>query len=183
MILATERLILRPWEARDTAPYAAMMGDPHVRRFYPTTMTAEETAADMERHRESLREEGLAMCTAELRDGGDLVGLIGICRIPACAGCAAGRTRGRDRLGVRSTFLGPRPRPRGCYRLARLRLGDVGLPDLVAFTSRINTPSRRAMEKLGVRRDPADDFMHPRIAEGHPLREHVLYRIGNPRLS
>ena len=26
-------------------------------------------------------------------------------------------------------------------------------------------------------RDPADDFEHPRVAVGHPLRPHVLYRI------
>jgi hypothetical protein len=25
--------------------------------------------------------------------------------------------------------------------------------------------------------DAADDFDHPRLAEGHPLRRHVLYRI------
>ena len=24
--------------------------------------------------------------------------------------------------------------------------------------------------------DPADDFNHPLLAEGHPLRRHVLYR-------
>ena len=27
-------------------------------------------------------------------------------------------------------------------------------------------------------RDPTDDFDHPRLAEGDPLRRHVLYRIG-----
>ena len=26
-------------------------------------------------------------------------------------------------------------------------------------------------------RDPADDFDHPALAPGHPLRPHVLYRI------
>jgi hypothetical protein len=33
------------------------------------------------------------------------------------------------------------------------------------------------MERLGMKHDPADDFDHPRLAEGHPLRPHVLYRI------
>ena len=40
-----------------------------------------------------------------------------------------------------------------------------------------NLPSRRVMEKLGMRHDPRNDFDHPRLAEGHPLRRHVLYRI------
>lgn len=25
--------------------------------------------------------------------------------------------------------------------------------------------------------DPADEFDHPLVPEGHPLRKHVLYRI------
>jgi hypothetical protein len=25
--------------------------------------------------------------------------------------------------------------------------------------------------------DPRDDFEHPRLLEGHPLRSHVLYRL------
>jgi len=33
------------------------------------------------------------------------------------------------------------------------------------------------MDRLGMTRDPADDFDHPRLPEGHPFRRHVLYRI------
>jgi len=36
------------------------------------------------------------------------------------------------------------------------------------------------MERLGMTHDPADDFEHPRVPEGHPLRRHVLYRIRRP---
>jgi hypothetical protein len=36
------------------------------------------------------------------------------------------------------------------------------------------------MERLGMTRDAGDDFDHPRIEEGDPLRRHVLYRIGAP---
>jgi hypothetical protein len=33
------------------------------------------------------------------------------------------------------------------------------------------------MQKIGMTRDGAGDFEHPRIAEGSPIRPHVLYRI------
>jgi RimJ/RimL family protein N-acetyltransferase len=33
------------------------------------------------------------------------------------------------------------------------------------------------MEKLGMRHTPEDDFDHPKLAEGHPFRRHVLYRL------
>ena len=32
-----------------------------------------------------------------------------------------------------------------------------------------------------MQRDPAGDFDHPRLAEGDPLRRHILYRIGRAR--
>jgi hypothetical protein len=36
------------------------------------------------------------------------------------------------------------------------------------------------MEKIGMTRDASDDFEHPALLPGHPLRRHVLYRIRKP---
>jgi RimJ/RimL family protein N-acetyltransferase len=43
-----------------------------------------------------------------------------------------------------------------------------------------NLRSRAVMERLGMRRDPAEDFDHPALPDGHRLRRHVLYRLGAP---
>lgn len=53
----------------------------------------------------------------------------------------------------------------------------LGLREIVSFTVPANRRSRRVMEKIGMARDPAGDFDHPALPEGHPLRRHVLYRI------
>jgi hypothetical protein len=53
----------------------------------------------------------------------------------------------------------------------------LGLPEIVAMTTVHNERSRRVMRRLGMTRDPADDFDHPDIVRGHPLRGHVLYRL------
>jgi ribosomal-protein-alanine N-acetyltransferase len=45
------------------------------------------------------------------------------------------------------------------------------------MTSIANTRSWRVMEKLGMRRDPGDDFLHPTLPPDHPLAPHILYRI------
>jgi RimJ/RimL family protein N-acetyltransferase len=63
----------------------------------------------------------------------------------------------------------------------RYALGEGGLAEVVSFTTESNAASRRIMEKLGMTHNPADDFDHPRIPEGHPLRWHVLYRISGPK--
>jgi hypothetical protein len=33
------------------------------------------------------------------------------------------------------------------------------------------------MEAIGMKRSPDEDFDHPALADGHPLRRHVLYRL------
>jgi RimJ/RimL family protein N-acetyltransferase len=40
-----------------------------------------------------------------------------------------------------------------------------------------NVRSRAVMHKLGMTHDPRDDFDHPRVPDGHPLKRHVLYRL------
>ena len=53
---------------------------------------------------------------------------------------------------------------------------ELGLPEVVSFTTVANVRSRAVMERLGMTRDPAEDFDHPSVEPGHPLRRHVLYR-------
>ena len=62
---------------------------------------------------------------------------------------------------------------------------SLRLDQVVAFTTPDNVASRRVMERLGMARDPRDDFEHPLLPEGHVLRPHVLYRAraNLPRLS
>ncbi len=58
-----------------------------------------------------------------------------------------------------------------------VEVGRVGLDEIVSFTAATNQRSQRVMEKLGMRRDIADDFDHPAVAAPSPLRPHVLYRL------
>jgi RimJ/RimL family protein N-acetyltransferase len=62
---------------------------------------------------------------------------------------------------------------------AALRHGftEAGLHEIVSFTTRSNVRSQAVMRRLGMTRDPADDFDHPQLAPEHPLRRHVLYRL------
>ena len=62
-------------------------------------------------------------------------------------------------------------------RAVRIGFADVGLDQLVSMTAVVNLPSRRVMERLGMTRDPADDFEHPSVPEGTSMRPHVLYRL------
>lgn len=180
MRLETERLVLRPWEDRDRQPMAAIMADPTVRRFYPATLSAEETDAQLDHHIEMTAQHGLGVAAAEQKATGELIGLIGLAVLPELMQDAIPGRPGVEIgwvLGER--FWGQGLAPEG----ARAWLNyawSIGLPEVVAFTAAINLPSQRVMEKIGMTRNPSGDFMHPRINEGHRLRHHVLYRIVNP---
>jgi RimJ/RimL family protein N-acetyltransferase len=53
----------------------------------------------------------------------------------------------------------------------------LGLDAIVSFTATTNAPSIAVMQRLGMTRDPAEDFDHPAVPVGHPVRRHVLYRL------
>jgi RimJ/RimL family protein N-acetyltransferase len=52
----------------------------------------------------------------------------------------------------------------------------LALPEIVSFTVPTNVRSRRVMERIGMIRNPNDDFDHPGLPEGHLLRRHILYK-------
>lgn len=64
------------------------------------------------------------------------------------------------------------------YGFETLRLDEI-----VAFTTSTNPASQRVTEKIGMRRDEADDFDHPLLPAESPLRPHVLYRCRQPEES
>ena len=63
----------------------------------------------------------------------------------------------------------------------RFAFERAGLPQIVSMTAVGNLRSRAVMHKLGMTHDPDDDFDHPRVPDGHPLKRHVLYRLTTER--
>jgi RimJ/RimL family protein N-acetyltransferase len=58
---------------------------------------------------------------------------------------------------------------------------NLDTPKVAAITNIKNTRSWGLMERLGMRRYPEEDFDHPAVPEGDPLRPHILYRIHRPQ--
>ena len=54
---------------------------------------------------------------------------------------------------------------------------ECGLDEIVSMTAVTNVRSQRVMERIGMTRNPLDDFLHPNLPEDSPLRPHVLFRI------
>lgn len=174
-VLRTDRLILRPWRDGDLAPYAALNADPQVRRFWPSTLTAEESdrqAADLQGH---IAAHGFGFWAVEVPGVAPFIGFIGLkhsdADIPYAPAVEAGWRLARAFWGLGYATEG-----------ARAALADgfdrIGLDEIVACAAAANAPSRRVMERLGMTHSAADDFDHPHRAADFPMRRHVVYRIG-----
>ena len=172
MILTGPRLRLRPWRAEDADSFAAMNADPQVMRHFVGPLTRAESDAFLAALIEHERAHGFCFWAVERHAVPGAIGLCGLMRVPWEA-----RFTPAVEIGWR--IAAAHWRQGYAEEAARLALaagfGPLGLAEIVAFTVPANEPSWRLMQKLGLRAD--GDFAHPRLAEGHPLRRHLLYRI------
>lgn len=174
-LLQTERLILRPWEERDRAPFAALNADSATMEHFPAVLTRAESDAHIDRARAHFERHGFSFCAVEHRESGAFIGQVGLAHVSFEAPFTPAVEIG---WRVAREFWGLGYAPEAAAAALAHGFGTLGLREIVAFTIPVNRRSRRVMEKLGMTHDPRDDFEHPRVAPGHPMRPHVLYRIG-----
>ncbi|HVG03926.1 MAG TPA: GNAT family N-acetyltransferase [Burkholderiaceae bacterium] len=174
--LAGERVVLRPWHDRDADAFAAMNADSRVMQFFVAPLSRAESDALLSRIRAVIEECGWGWWCVDI-DG-------------ECAGFTGLSTPPYETPFTPCVEVGWRFRPlfwgRGYATEAAQLALDYGfrklqLPEIVSFTAAGNLRSRRVMERIGMQRDFAGDFDHPRIPEGHALRRHVLYRTRRHR--
>ena len=179
--LRTERLVLRRWRDRDRAPFASLNGDPFVMEHFPGTLTRAESDLLIERIEDCFRENGYGAWAVELPGEIPLAGFVGLWpqtdeRLAFAPAVEIGWRLNRVSWGRGIATEAARA-------ALAFGLGEIGLEEIVSFTTAANRRSRAVMERLGMTRDPVEDFLHPGLDPGHPLAPHVLYRIEGERHS
>lgn len=172
-MLSTPRLLLRSWRPEDRAPFGAMNGDPVVMRYFPSLLTEAETDAMLARNQAHFVRHGFGLWATELVATGEFIGFIGLA-VPEFASHFTPCVEVGWRLAAPHWNQGLATE--GAAAVLHFGFTKLGIDEIVAMTAVENRPSRRVMEKLGMQQDAEDDFDHPKVAEGHPLRRHVLYR-------
>lgn len=181
--IETRRLVLRPWQLSDREPLAAIQGDPVVRRFYPRVLTQADVDTDIQNAQIKGIENGFHHQAAELKDTGELVGLIGINHIPdVIRDAIPGRPLVEIGWVLASRFWGQGLAVEGAQAWLD-HAWSIGLDEVIATTSHLNLPSQRVMQKLGMVRDTGADYERPIVPEGDPLRPHLVYRARRPNPS
>jgi ribosomal-protein-alanine N-acetyltransferase len=172
--LATERLRLRRWRPEDREPFAVLNADARVAEFLQAPLSRAESDALIERIEAHLEQHGFGLWAVEIPGVAPLAGFVGL-SVPRF-----------ETHFTPCVEVGWRLAPAcwgGGYATEAARAAlvfgfdEVGLDEIVSFTVPANARSRRVMEKLGMSHRPEDDFDHPALPAGHPLRRHVLYRL------
>jgi len=171
-------LLLRCWEARDSAPFAAMSADREVMAHLDGPVDRAASDAMIGRIVAVQEQQGHCFWALESKSDGAFIGFCGLRR-----GGHAG-TPVPDELEIG-------------WRLARAAWGkgyareaaeaslawgwkNTPHPRIAAWTVPANVRSWGLMERLGMARRPELDFEHPAFEPGHALRSHIVYTIDRP---
>lgn len=173
--LWTERLQLRGWRDDDKPAYAALNADPEVMAHFPSTLTAAQSDEMVDRFVAGWEQRGYGLWAVEVRESSRFIGFVGLSsptwQAPFTPCIEVGWRLSKDAWG--RGYAPEAARAALAWGFEHL---DPPRGEFVSFTTVANTNSRRVMEKLGLRRDVADDFDHPMLPDWAG-RRHVLYRI------
>ena len=172
--IRTPRLRVRPWRDDDFESYAAMNADPRVMEFFPSVLSREESQARFALGHARMAEHGYGLWPVEVIGGAPFIGIVGLTNpdfsAPFLPAVEVGWRLAAEHWG--RGYATEAARAVLAYGFEHMALSEI-----VSFTTVANVRSRRVMDKLGMRRSPADDFLHPKIPDGHPQQPHVLYRL------
>ncbi|MBO4206989.1 GNAT family N-acetyltransferase [Micromonospora echinofusca] len=179
MELRTSRLVLRQWRDDDLPFFAALNADPEVMEHFPAPLNRQDSDGLANRAAAHVATHGWGLWAVE---------------VVAEGSPDQGRFAGFTGLSVPSFEAHFTPAVEVGWRLARWAwgrgyaseaaraavaygFGRLGLAEVVSFTAVPNRRSAAVMRRIGMTHDPADDFDHPKLPDGDPLRRHVLYRL------
>ena len=169
----TRRLALVAWQDRHRATFAEMNRDPQVMRYFPALLTAEQTHAGIDVWTAQFADRGWSNWAVELLDSGEFIGFIGLSvprRQLPCSPCTEIGWR------LKPSAWGHGYATEGAMACLRVGFDRLGLEEIVSFTTLTNLPSIAVMQRIGMT-NTNQDFEHPGVPEGHPLRPHCLYKV------
>ncbi|MGQ0805236.1 MAG: GNAT family N-acetyltransferase [Actinomycetota bacterium] len=172
--LRTARLVLRRWRDDDCEPFARLNADPVVMEHFPGRLTRAKSDDFVDRIEAGFEERGYGLWAVEVPGVTPFIGFVGLnpaaFDAPFTPALEVGWRLDRSAWGQGYATEGGRA-------ALGFAFDELGVDEVVSFTTVRNDRSRRVMERLGLRHDSDDDFEHPELPEGHPIRPHVLYRI------
>lgn len=169
---ATERLILRSWQAGDADAFEAACNTPAVTRYLGGLQTREEIDAAIGRIRACEADNGFCFWVVERQADQEFLGFCGLKLLGADG--APPVMRGAPEIGwrLRENAWGQGYAREAALASLDLAFGRFGLDRVYAITLTGNSASRGLMYRIGMTARPDLDFDMPGYGR------HVSYTIG-----
>lgn len=176
-MIQTPRLVLRQWKESDFKPFAKLNADPRVMECFPSILTQEESTQMARRMETKIEERGWGWWAVSVPGVSDFIGFIGLNPVDKATLPVPFTPTVEVGWRLAYEYWGKGYATEGARACLDYGFKTLNLPEIVSFTATQNARSRRVMERIGMHTDPKDDFDHPKLPAGHPLKRHVLYRI------
>ncbi len=172
--LRTPRVLLRQWKESDIEVWCEMNADADVRKYFPKINSREDSLAESDRIRTSIRQRGWGMWALEVPGVHPFAGFVGL-NAPGFAAPWQPAVEVGWRLPKFAWDQGYATEAAAAaldFAFTHLRL-----PQVMAMSVTTNAPSHRVMERLGMAPWPEMNFDHPRVPADWPLKRHIVHRI------
>ena len=169
MELETPRLKLRQWSIDDLPIWIEMNQDTQVRKYFSHTLTEEEAVGSFCKISKFLTTHEYGLWAVEKKENQEFIGYIGL------SDQVLGTTFSPFiEIGwrLKSSSWGKGFATEGAKTV--LEYGLTLFPKIFSITSKLNTPSIKVMEKIGLVRDESLDFEHPAV-DSPGLKPHLVY--------
>lgn len=170
--LETTRLRFRDWEEADLIPFNNMNADKEVMRYFPKTLSAEESHLFYEAIISEIEECGYGLYAVDEKESNEFIGFIGFHKASFEADFTPCIEIG---WRLKKEAWGKGYATEGAAACLHYGFTEKGFQDVYSFTAEINLPSQNVMNKIGM--NFIKHFDHPRLQDESPLKKHVLYHI------
>jgi RimJ/RimL family protein N-acetyltransferase len=174
VILETERLILRVLEKNDLDSFFTINNDPDVMKYFPTTVNKIDTKKMISNEIDLYKKYGYCLLACVIKENHTFIGFVGLKRTLFNSSFTPAIEVG---WRLNKDYWNKGYATEAAKAVIKWGFEKIGLKEIVSFTSRINKPSIRVMEKCGLTYNSKDDFLHPNLKDSDLLTPHVLYRI------
>lgn len=169
--IETPRLLLRDWKEGDFISFAEMNKSPAVMEFFLHPLSEEESRSLFGTIRDEFLRYGYGAYVVEQKSDGAFVGFTGFHNFAFDVDFAPGI---EILWRLKQEYWGQgyaTEAAKACLIYAKEYLP---FSTVYSFTSLPNKRSQRVMQKIGMM--PEKTFQHPSVVDGHPLKEHILYK-------
>jgi len=175
IIIETERLLLRTWKEEDVEPFYQVNQDSRVLELLTEFLfsSREEVKNFIHQQEKSFAKNRYMFFAVEEKISQALIGFCGLMEAMPPLSVSAVEIGWR----LASGYWGKGYATELADAVLDYGWNELGLKEIFACTAAQNNRSQRVMKKIGMTRDLAGDFLHPKLPSDHRLALHVLYRI------